>query len=197
MWPLQLFIGICWGTRRPIAMHSIKREMSCKDGRRSRFLSCRTILLVIGLLVTMITGTVSEQQETMVEITAVELEASMQSSVLFELQAAASSVGEGPPTTIPDSSTKNGGVHTGIPDSSAIVGQVFQLKVPSGPANASCNIHVSVIFSFLYRISHHMLYSQGIACKLFNLMRSEQFIFFNIFSSLNTEDMQSRHNRMQ
>lgn len=87
----------------------------------------------------------SEQQETMVEITSLELEASMQSSVLSELQAATSSVGEGPPTAFPDSSTKNGVVHTGIPDSSAIVGQVFQLKVPPGPANASCNVHVSTL----------------------------------------------------
>lgn len=126
-------------------MHSKKREMSCEDAGRSRLLSCRTIPLIVGLLMTMIPETVSEQQETMVEITAVELEASMQSSVLFELQAAASSVGEGPPTAIPDYSTKNGGVHTGIPDSSAIVGQVFQLKVPPGPANSSCNVHVSTL----------------------------------------------------
>lgn len=90
-------------------------------------------------------GTVSQQQETMVEIISVELEASMQSSVLSELQAAVSSVGEGPPTAIPDSSTKNGAVHTGIPDSSAIVGQVFQLKVPQGPASASCNVRVSTL----------------------------------------------------
>lgn len=85
----------------------------------------------------------SEQQETVVEMISVELEASMQSSVLSELQAAASSIGEGPSTAVPDSSAKNGGVHTGIPDSSAIVGQVFQLKVPPGPAQASCNVRVS------------------------------------------------------
>lgn len=92
-------------------------------------------------------GTVPEQQETLVEMISVELEASMQSSVLSELQAAASSVGEGPPTAIPEYSAKNGGVHTGIPDSSAIVGQVFQLKVPPGPANANatCNVHVSTL----------------------------------------------------
>lgn len=83
------------------------------------------------------------QQETLVEMISVELEASMQSSVLTELQAAASSVGEGPPTAVPDSSAKNGGVHTGIPDSSAIVGQVFQLKVPPGPSHASCNVHLT------------------------------------------------------
>lgn len=88
-------------------------------------------------------GTVSEQHDTIVEMISVELEASMHSSVLSELEATASSVREGPPTAIPDLSTKNGGVHTGIPDSSAIVGQVFQLKVPPGPVNASCDVHVS------------------------------------------------------
>lgn len=90
-------------------------------------------------------GTVPEQQEKLMEMISVELEASMQSSVLSELQAAASSVGEGPPTALPDCSAKNGGVHSGIPDSSAIVGQVFQLKVPQGFANATCNVHVSTL----------------------------------------------------
>ncbi len=118
--------------------------MSCGDAGCSRLLSCRTIPLVIGLLVTIAQGAVPEQQETLVEMMSVELEPSMQSSVLSELQAAASSVGEGPPTPIPDCSAKNGGVHAGIPDSSAIVGQVFQLKVPPGPVNATCNVHVSI-----------------------------------------------------
>lgn len=126
-------------------MHYKQRDMSCGNAGRSRLLSSRTISLVIGLLMTMARGSAAEQQETLVEMISVELEASMQSSVLSELQAAASSVGEGPPTAIPDSSAKNGGVHTGIPDSSAIVGQVFQLKVPPGPANASCNVHVSTL----------------------------------------------------
>lgn len=124
-------------------MHSKHRDMSCRDAGRSRLLLCRTIPLVIGLLVTMARGNVPEQQETLVEMISVELEASMQSSVLSELQAAASSVGEGPPTALPDCSARNGGVHSGIPDSSAIVGQVFQLRVPPGFANATCNIHVS------------------------------------------------------
>lgn len=84
-----------------------------------------------------------DQQETLVDMISVELEASMQSSVMSELQAAATSVGEGPPTSIPDSPVRNGGVHTNIPDSSAIVGQVFQLKVPPGPDHASCNFQVS------------------------------------------------------
>ncbi|KAF3860599.1 hypothetical protein F7725_000854 [Dissostichus mawsoni] len=143
MWPPKLFIDICWAAQRPIAMHYKRKNMSCGDAGRSSFLWCRTIPLVVVLLVTMAHGAAPEQQETLVEMISVELEASMQSSVLSELQAAAASVGEGPPTAIPDSSAKNGGVHTGIPDSSAIVGQVFQLKVPTGPANATCNVKVT------------------------------------------------------
>lgn len=127
-------------------MHSKQRDMSCRDAGRSRLLLCRTIPLVICLLVTMAQGTVPEQQETLVEMISVELEASMQSSVLSELQAAASSVGDGPPTALPDCSAKNGGVHNGIPDSSAIVGQVFKLRVPPGFANTTCNIHVSTLY---------------------------------------------------
>lgn len=125
--------------------------------------------MVTGLLVTMAQGTVPEQQENLMEMISVELEASMQSSVLSELQAASSSVGEGPPTALPDCSAKNGGGHSGIPDSSAIVGQVFQLKVPQGFANATCNVHVSaskkvnvLFFSHLSKrcfVSRHSLKS--------------------------------------
>lgn len=119
--------------------------MSCRDAVRSRLLLYRTIPLVMGLLLTVAQGTAPEQQETLVEMISVELEASMQSSVLSQLHTAASSVGEGPPTALPECSGKNRGVHSGIPDSSAIVGQVFQLRVPPGPANATCNIHVSTL----------------------------------------------------
>lgn len=143
MWPFQLFLDICWAALRPITMHYKLRAMSCEDTRRSRFLSCRTLPFVMGLLATLAHGSVSEQQETVVDMIPVELEASMQSSVLSEIQAAAASVGEGPPISIPISSAKNVGVHTSIPDSSAIVGQVFQLKVPLGPDHDSCNVFVS------------------------------------------------------
>lgn len=142
MWPLQLLIDI-WAAQRPIAMHYKRRDMSCGDAGGSRLISCRTIPLIMGLLATLTQGTVPEQQETLVEMISVELEASMQSSVLSEFNAAASSVGEGPPTAVPDSSAKNGGVHTSIPDSSANVGQVFQLKFPPGPAHAGCSIQVT------------------------------------------------------
>ncbi|CAB1459468.1 unnamed protein product [Pleuronectes platessa] len=124
-------------------MHVKRRDMGRGEAWRSGLPSCRTIPLVLGLLVTMAQSAVQEQRETVVEMIPFELEASMQSSVLAELQAASSYMVEGPPTAIQDSSAKNGGVHTGIPDSSAIVGQVFQLKVPTGPANASCNVHLT------------------------------------------------------
>ncbi|XP_039864081.1 dystroglycan-like [Simochromis diagramma] len=143
MWPLQLFIDICWAAQRPIAMHYKRRDMSCGDAGGSRLISCRTIPLIMGLLATLTQGTVPEQQETLVEMISVELEASMQSSVLSELNAAASLVGEGPPTAVPDSSAKNEGVHTSIPDSSATVGQVFQLKVPPGHAHAGCSVQLT------------------------------------------------------
>ncbi|KAF7662809.1 hypothetical protein LDENG_00225490 [Lucifuga dentata] len=145
MWPLQLFRNICWGAQRPITMHYKQRDMSCGRARGRKPLSSRTVLLLVGLLVTLAQGTVpGGPPETLVEMISVELEASMQSSVLSELQLAASAVSkEPPPPVLPDSNAKNGGVHTGIPDSSAIVGQVFQLKVPSGPVNGSCNVHLT------------------------------------------------------
>ncbi|XP_027874642.1 dystroglycan-like [Xiphophorus couchianus] len=140
MWPSWWFTDICCAAQRPLDMHYIRyRDMSCRDAGRSRFPSCRTLPVVIWLLATLAHGAMPDQQETLVDMISVELEASMQSSVMSELQAAASSVGEGPPTAIPDSSVGNG-VHTNIPDSSAIVGQVFQLKVPPGPDHASCNV---------------------------------------------------------
>lgn len=91
----------------------------------------------MGLLATLARGAMAAQQETLVGMISVELEASMQSSVLSELQAAASPVGGGTPA---DTSAKNGGAHTGIPDSSAIVGQAFQLKVPTGPGRTGCKV---------------------------------------------------------
>ncbi|XP_015239236.1 PREDICTED: dystroglycan-like [Cyprinodon variegatus] len=143
MWPSQLFTDICCAAQRPMDMHYIPRDMSCGDAGNSRFLLCRTIPVVIWLLATLAQGAMPDQQETLVDMISVELEASMQSSVMSELQAAATSVGEGPPTSIPDSPVRNGGVHTNIPDSSAIVGQVFQLKVPPGPDHASCNFQIT------------------------------------------------------
>ncbi|KAM4610097.1 dystroglycan 1-like isoform 1-T2 [Polymixia lowei] len=144
MWPLQLFLDIWWGAQRPITMHYKLRDMRFGNTGRYRLPPGRTIPLVMGLLVALAQGTMpGGQAETLVEMMSVELEASMQSSVLSELQAAASAVGEGPPTPIPDSSATTEGVHTGIPDSSAVVGQVFQLRIPPRPANGSCSSHLT------------------------------------------------------
>ncbi|XP_034392914.1 dystroglycan-like [Cyclopterus lumpus] len=146
MWPLECVTDICWADRRPFAMHYKRKDASRLRGAaagRSALLSHRTIPLIIGLLVTMAQGAAPEQQDALVEMLSLELEASMQSSVLSELRAAASSVAEGTTAVVPEYSAKNGGVHTGIPDSSAIVGQVFQLKVPPGPANATCNVRLT------------------------------------------------------
>lgn len=149
-------------------MHYKLRDMSCGDAGRSRLLSSRTISLVIGLLMATAQGLVPEQQDALVERISMELEASMQSSVLSELQAAAYSVGEGLPIAIPDFSAKTGGVHGGIPDSSAIVGQVFQLRVPPGPANASCNLHVST----LNKTSSVDFMEETFVSKIFNLLKT-------------------------
>ncbi|CAL1605643.1 unnamed protein product [Knipowitschia caucasica] len=81
-------------------------------------------------------------QQTLVEALSLELEASMQSSVLNGLQDALSSVGESPSSPLPEATAKLG-VPSGIPDSSAIAGQVFQLKVPVGRDNGSCHAHVT------------------------------------------------------
>ncbi|KAM6924636.1 dystroglycan 1-like [Xenentodon cancila] len=142
MWPFQLFINICWAAQRFITMRLKKRGMSSGDAR-SRLYSCRTLPVMMLLLATLAQGSVPEQQETLVDMISVELEASMQSSVLSELQAAVSSVDEGPPTALSDFSAKSVGGHTNIPDSSAIVGQVFQLKVPPGPTQASCSVRLT------------------------------------------------------
>lgn len=124
-------------------MHSTLGDMNWEDAGRRGLSLCRTIPLLMGLLLTLVPGVASEQEETVVEMISVELEASMQSSVLSELQAAASLVGEGPSAALPDCPAKTDAVHGGIPDSTAVVGQMFQLRIPSGPANDSCNIYVS------------------------------------------------------
>lgn len=125
-------------------MHCTLRGVSWEDAGSRGLRLCRTIPLLVGLLLAVVPGAASEQDgETVVEMISVELEASMQSSVLSELQAAASLVGEGPSAALPDCPAKSGAVHGDIPDSSAVVGQAFQLRIPSGPANGSCNIDVS------------------------------------------------------
>lgn len=143
MRPPKLFPDVGRAAHAPVAMHGELRAVNWGDsGRRGLPLS-RTVPLLIGLLVAMVPGAASEQEETLVEMISVELEASMQSSVLSELHAAAASVGEGPSAALPDRPAKTGAVYGGVPDSSALVGQAFQLKIPSGPTNASCDVSVS------------------------------------------------------
>ncbi|XP_051913958.1 dystroglycan 1-like [Hippocampus zosterae] len=98
---------------------------------------CWTFSLVIGLLIATALDAASEQQDTEVERVTIELEASMQSFMLSDLQSVATA------TAPPHSSVNDEDLQPGIPDSSAIVGQVFQLRIPLVPENASCNLHVT------------------------------------------------------
>lgn len=122
-------------------MHYKQDEMRCAVAGRSHVVLIRTILL-IGLAVNMACCRESEHQNTVVEALSLELEASMHSSVLNVLQEALSSVRESPSSPLQEATAKMG-VHSGIPDSSAFAGQVFQLKVPLGPDNESCDVHVT------------------------------------------------------
>ncbi|KAK7884173.1 hypothetical protein WMY93_027296 [Mugilogobius chulae] len=123
-------------------MHYKHDQMRCGAAARSRVVLLRTILLLLGLVLHMAQCTDHEHQQTLVEALSLELEASMQSSVLKGLQDALSSVGESPSSALPESATKIE-VPSGIPDSSAIAGQVFQLKVPLGQNNGSCHVYVT------------------------------------------------------
>lgn len=143
MRPPKLFPDVGWAAHAPVAMHDQLRAVNWGGSGRRGLRLCRTVPLLLGLLVAMVPGAASEQGETLVEMISVELEASMQSSVLSELHAAAASVGEGPSAALPDRPAKTGAALGGIPDSSALVGQAFQLRIPSGPSNASCDVSVS------------------------------------------------------
>lgn len=143
MRPPKLFPDVGWAAHRPVAMHDELRNLNWGYVGSRGLRLCGTIPLLIGLLVAAVPGATSDQEETLVEMISVELEASMQSSVLSELHAAASSVGEGPSAALPDCPAKTGAVYSSIPDSSALVGQAFQLRIPSGPANSSCDVYVS------------------------------------------------------
>ncbi|XP_061760154.1 dystroglycan 1-like [Nerophis ophidion] len=115
-------------------MHYKLGDVSTGDAGRCRLLCSTTVSLVIGLLIAMARIVASEQQNAQVEMFTIQLEASMQSSILSELQSAALAF---------ESSVKNGGVQAGIPDSSAIVGQVFQMRIPLVSDNASYNLHLT------------------------------------------------------
>lgn len=120
--------------------------MSCGSVGRSRHSPGRTFPLLLGVLVALAQSSEprgQQQHENLVEVMTMDLEASMHSSVLAELQAAASAVTEGPPTAIPESTAAKEGTHTEIPDSSAIIGQVFQLKIPQKLASDNCLVQLT------------------------------------------------------
>ena len=123
-------------------MHYRQTDRGCGDAGRSRPPPGRTISLVLVILVALAPSSVRGSPEDTLEIITMDLEASMHSSVLSELQATAL-VTKGPPTTAPESCAPTEGASTGIPDSSAVVGQVFQMRLPPRPGNGSCNIQVS------------------------------------------------------
>lgn len=122
-------------------MHCKQDMMRCAVAGRNGVVLTRTILL-IALVVNMAHCRESDHQQTLVEALSLELEASMQSSVLNVLRDTLSSVGESPSSPLQEATDKMG-VHSGIPDSSAFAGQVFQLKVPLGQNNESCPVHVT------------------------------------------------------
>ncbi|KAM6977039.1 dystroglycan 1-like [Aplochiton taeniatus] len=135
------------GTQRPSTMHCNQRDMSCGTVGRGRHSPGRTIPLLLGVLVALAQSSepMGQQQENLVEVMNMDLEASMHSSVLAELQAVASAVTEGPPTAIPESTAAKEGTHTEIPDSSAVVGQVFQLKIPQKLASDNCHVQLTEV----------------------------------------------------
>ncbi|XP_067096934.1 dystroglycan 1-like [Osmerus mordax] len=124
-------------------MHCRQTDGGCGDAGRSRPPPGRTISLVLVILVALAPSSVrGSPEDTLGEIITMDLEASMHSSVLSELQATAS-VTKGPPTTAPEFFAPTEGASTGIPDSSAVVGQVFQMRLPPRPGNGSCNIQLT------------------------------------------------------
>lgn len=125
-------------------MHSRPRDTGCGAAGGGRPPPGRTVPLVLGFLVALAQASVpGGPEETLGEIITMDLEASMHSSVLSELLATASDVAEGTPTTVPEFFAPTEGAPPGIPDSSAVVGQVFQMRLPPRPGNGSCNIQLT------------------------------------------------------
>ncbi|XP_036387344.1 dystroglycan [Megalops cyprinoides] len=89
----------------------------------------RTTFLVLGLLVAAAHGGWPEGQVEVLGEVGGQLEASMRSSVLADWQEAAAATAVVPPA--------------GIPDSSAVVGRVFQMKVPTKAAEAGSAVKIT------------------------------------------------------
>lgn len=131
-------------------MHCKQSVWDCGSVGRTRPPPGRTIPLVLGLLVALVQGSVPGRPlvEGLGEMLSVDLEASMHTSVLSDLQTAASVATEGPPTGIPQSLAAVTEVAPeGIPDSSAVVGQGFHLRIPPRAKNGSCNVKVSIVMT--------------------------------------------------
>ncbi|XP_055788170.1 dystroglycan 1-like [Salvelinus fontinalis] len=129
-------------------MHCKQSCWDCGGVGRTRPPPGRTIPLVLGLLVALVQGSVPRRQlvEGLGEMLSVDLEASMHSSVLSDLQTAASVTTAGPPTGIPEFLAAVTEVApAGIPDSSAVVGQGFQLRIPPRAKNGSCNVKLTEV----------------------------------------------------
>ncbi|XP_055749028.1 dystroglycan 1-like [Salvelinus fontinalis] len=127
-------------------MHCKQRGWDCGGVGRTRPPG-RTIPLVLGVLVALVQGTVPGRREVegLGEMVLVDLEASMHSSVLSDLNAAAS-VTEGPSMGIPESlAVVKEVAPVSIPDSSAVVGQGFQLRIPPRLTNGSCNVQLTEV----------------------------------------------------
>ncbi|CAL8259088.1 unnamed protein product [Gadus morhua 'NCC'] len=146
MLPLQLFSDFWLRAGLPLTMHYRRKDLSCGISRRSKLPPGRTIPLIMGLLVALAQGTLpGAQQDTVVEMMSVELEASMQSFALSEFQATLAAVAKAQPPPVQGPAAVTEGLHVGLHDSSAVVGQVFQMRVPPRPANGSCNIHLTAM----------------------------------------------------
>ncbi|KAL1021569.1 hypothetical protein UPYG_G00014950 [Umbra pygmaea] len=127
-------------------MHCKQRGCKCGDVGIIRHPPGRTIPLVLGLLVALVQGSMPGGLvvEGLGEVVSVDLEASMHSSVLSDLQAVAIVATEEPPTAIPESlAVVTNVAPAGIPDSSVVVGQGFQLRIPTRATNGSCNVQVT------------------------------------------------------
>ncbi|KAJ3586456.1 hypothetical protein NHX12_012854 [Muraenolepis orangiensis] len=154
MRPLRLFsdVGRRTGYSLPVTMGYRRAEdPGCGVSRRSKLSPGRTIPLMTALLVALAQGTLpaggqQQQQDAVVEMVSVELEASMQSFALAEFQATLSAAAKARPPPVQESvAGTEGPLHVGLRDTSAVVGQVFKMTLPPRPANGSCNIHLTAM----------------------------------------------------
>ncbi|KAJ8016099.1 hypothetical protein DPEC_G00003630 [Dallia pectoralis] len=129
-------------------MHCKQRGWGYGGMGRDKLCPGRTIPLVLGLFVALIQGSGAGGPvvESLENVVSVDLEASMHSSILSELQAAPRVSTEGHLTSLPESLAAITEVaSTSIPDSSAVVGQGFQLRIPPRVTNGSCEVQLTAM----------------------------------------------------